>query len=64
MAASKTGVGNARQSLHLTHDFFAPDGQNRALQRCFGAKYQFLFEMVQKGPDGPKRVPNGQKHLG
>ena len=21
-------------------------------------------EMVQEGPDGPKRVPNGQKHLG
>ena len=46
------------------NDFFAPNGQNRVLQRCFGAKYQFLFEMVQKGPDGPKRVPNGQKHLG
>ena len=24
----------------------------------------FLFEMVQKGPDVPKRVPNDQKHLG
>ena len=24
----------------------------------------FLFEMVQKGPDVTKRVPNGQKHLG
>ena len=30
----------------------------------FGAKNSFLFEMAQKGPDGPKRVPNGQKHLG
>ena len=40
------------------NDFFAPNGQNRVLQRCFGAKYQFLFEMVQKGPNGPKRVPN------
>ena len=46
------------------NDFFAPNGQSRGWQRCFGAKYQFLFEMVQKGPDGPKRVPNGQKHLG
>ena len=46
------------------NDFFAPNGQNRVLQRCFRAKYQFLFEMVQKGPDGPKRVPNGQKDLG
>ena len=46
------------------NDFFAPNGQNRVLQRCFGAKYQFLFEMVQRGPDGPKRVPNGQKQLG
>ena len=44
--------------------FFAPNGQNRVLQRCFRAKYQFLFEMVQKGPDGPKRVPNVQKDLG
>ena len=31
------------------NDFFAPNGQNRVLQRCFGAKYQFLFKMVQKG---------------
>ena len=44
--------------------FFAPNGQSRVWQRCFGAKYQFLFEMVQKGPDGPKRVPNVQKDLG
>ena len=35
------------------NDFFAPNGQNRVLQRCFGAEYKFLFEMVQKGPDGP-----------
>ena len=27
-------------------------------------KTLFLFEMVQMGLDGPKRVPNGQKHLG
>ena len=27
-------------------------------------KNQFLFEMVTKGPEGPKRVPNDQKHLG
>ena len=46
------------------NEFFAPNGQSRGWQRCFGAKYQFLFETVQKGPDGPKRVPNGQKHLG
>ena len=46
------------------NDFFAPNGQSRGWQRCFGAKYQFLFETVQKGPDGPKRVPYGQKHLG
>ena len=46
------------------NDFFAPNGQNRVLQRCFGAKYQFLFEMVQKGPVGSKGVPNGKKHLG
>ena len=25
------------------NDFFAPNGQNRVLQRCFGAKYQFCF---------------------
>ena len=29
----------------------------------FGAKDSFLSEMVQRGPDGPKRVPIGQKHL-
>ena len=30
------------------NDFFAPNGQSRVLQRCFGAKYQFLFETVHK----------------
>ena len=30
----------------------------------FGAKNQFLLEMVKRGPDGPKGVPNDQKHLG
>ena len=30
---------------------------------CFWAKNHFSFEMVQKGPDRPKRVQNGQKHL-
>ena len=28
------------------------------------SEYHFSFEVVQKGPDGPMRVPNGQKHLG
>ena len=46
------------------NDFFARNAQSRGWHGCFGAKYQFLFETVQKGPDGPKRVPNGQKHLG
>ena len=31
---------------------------------AFEQKDHFLFEMAQKGPDGPKRVPNCQKHLG
>ena len=26
------------------NDFSAPNGQSRGRQRCFGAKYQFLFE--------------------
>ena len=43
---------------------FAPNGQSRVWRKCLGAKNQFLFEMVQKGPEGPKRVPNDQKHLG
>ena len=34
--------------------FFAPNGQSRVWRRCFGAKSQILFEMVQKGPDRPK----------
>ena len=29
-----------------------------------GKKNHFLSEMAQKGPDEPKRVLNGQKHLG
>ena len=40
------------------NDFFAPNGQSRGWQSCFGAKHQFLFEMVKKGPDGPKMVKN------
>ena len=28
------------------------------------SKKSFLFKMLQKGPDGPKMVPNDQKHLG
>ena len=35
--------------------FFAPNGQSRVWRRCFGAKNHFLFKMVQKAPDGPKR---------
>ena len=34
------------------------------LRRCFGANNQFLFEMLQRGLDGPKRVPNDLKNLG
>ena len=59
LSPSRTLLGHFRQKW-----FLAQNGQSRVLQRCFGAKYQFLFEMVQKGPDGPKRVPNDQKDLG
>ena len=27
-------------------------------------KNQSLFEIIQKGPDGPKRGPKGKQHLG
>ena len=30
---------------------------------AFEQENHFLFEMVPKDPDGPKRVPNGQKQL-
>ena len=43
---------------------FAPKGHSKVWRRCLWAKNHFLFEMVQKGPNGPKGVPNGQKHLG
>ena len=46
------------------NQFVAPQGQSSVWLRRFWAKNHFLFEMVQKGPDGPNRVPNGQKHLG
>ena len=53
---------------HWPNEFFAPNGQSRVWRRCLRAKNKFLFEMVQKVPDGPKtfgkRVSNGQKHLG
>ena len=44
--------------------YFAPKHLCKTFLCPFGAKTSFLSEMVQKGPDGPKRVPNGQKHLG
>ena len=37
------------------NNYSAPKGQSRVWRRCFGAKNQFLFEFVQKGPDGPKK---------
>ena len=41
-----------------------PQRQSRVSRRCFWAKNHILFEMVQRGPDRPKRVPNGKKQLG
>ena len=38
------------------------NGQSRYRRRSFGAKNQFLFQMLKKGLDWP-RVPNGQKHF-
>ena len=32
-------------------------------ESAFEQKNHFPFEMVPKDPDGPKRVPNGQKQL-
>ena len=48
--------------LSLKMIFFAPTGQSRLWRKCFEQKIIFLFEMAQKDPDGPKRVPNDQKH--
>ena len=38
-------------------------GINQTLLCPFGAKKLFLFEMVQKGPDGPKMGPKWSKTL-
>ena len=35
-------------------EFFAPNGKSRVWRRCFGAKKQFLFEMVHRVHMGPK----------
>ena len=50
--------------ISYKNELFAPNGQSKVWRRCLGAKNNFLFEMVQKGPDRPKRVPNSQKHFG
>ena len=50
--------------ISAKNQFVTPKGQSRVSRRCFWAKNNFLFEIVQRGPDGPKRVPNGQKQLG
>ena len=38
-------------------DFFAPEHHRQTLLCPFGAKKSFLSEMVQRGPDGPKKGP-------
>ena len=48
----------------LLDHFRQTQGQRRVWRWCLWAKNHLLFEMVQKGPDGPKRVPNCQKHQG
>ena len=40
------------------NDFFAPNGQSRGWQRCFGAKYQFLFEWKAPAPLSTVWCPN------
>ena len=63
-------LGFRNQATHRRLDdepifyFGVQYGQSRVWRIYFGAKNQFWFEMVQKGPDGPKRVPNGQKQVG
>ena len=49
----------------LLHLSLHPFGPVWTLLLCpYGATNWFLSEMVQKCPDGPKTVPNGQKHFG
>ena len=43
--------------------YFAPKHLCKTLFCRFGAKKSFLSEMVQKGPDGPKRGPKWSKRL-
>ena len=43
--------------------YFAPKQLCKTLFCPFGAKKSFLSEMVQKGPDGPKRGPKWSKRL-
>ena len=43
--------------------YFAPKHLCKTLFCPFGAKKSFLSEMVQKGPDGPKRGPKWSKTL-
>ena len=50
---------------HFKQKWFFAQKHLRLTRLCpFGEKIDFLPETVQKCPDGPKRVPNGQKHLG
>ena len=44
--------------------FFAQKHLRQTLLCPYGATNWFLSKIVQKDPDGPKRVPNCQKHLG
>ena len=59
-------LGFCNQATHRRLDdepifyFGVHHGQSRVWRRYFEAKNQFLFEMVQKGPDRPKMVPTGR----
>ena len=50
-------------SFQTKIDFFSKAPPPNPTLSIWGKK-SFLSEMAQKGPDGPKRALNGQKHLG
>ena len=53
--------GNVNVHNQTKIDFFTLEHLRHTLLCPLGAKKSFLTEMVQRGPDGPKTVPNGHK---
>lgn len=64
--SSSTSRQDHKVTSQVDHSRHCPSGPIVHLPKKIDpfVKKSFLSEMVQYGPDGPKRFPNGQKQIG